>query len=538
MTERLLQMSIQAGALILATTLLRILCLNRLPKAVFPALWAAAVARLLLPFSVSARWSIYGLVHSNGATGTSVSSATGGAAVSVTVQQTTPVGPALYMSAISVAVQIYLGIAAALLLAFALLYVRSFCRFRTAVPVSSDCAVDAWKASHRLLRSLCILRSPATETPLAMGILRPKIILPAALDVKPRQLDYILTHEYCHLRRFDPLLKALALCAAALHWFNPFVWLMLVLLNRDIELACDASVLRRTGGARRDYALSLLEMAGANPAETACSFNTNQTQERIVSIMKYKKATHRNILIGLALIVCLSAVFITDAVAEDETAPAAGAEDATLTPLPTAEPVEAPGSDVFVQSADGNATIYNGNQFAPYDVSFVRGVVSFDGEGGWTLDNADMGLPVNPGSADGTWALLAGQTVTLTLDIAPGPYEGDAWNFAFGYIKSDAATLLAVTPELSGSNALSFAVPEDGDYTLFLINISASPVEICSYRVAIDTSEPDASYTLADVTGVSLPVPEDGNYTFFLMNDSAVAVTVNCTISSDSSEAK
>ncbi|MCD7861525.1 MAG: M56 family metallopeptidase [Oscillospiraceae bacterium] len=381
MTEQFLQMSIQAGALIFASTLQRILCLNRLPKAVFPALWAAAVARLLFPFSVSARWSIYGLVHSNGATGTSVSSAAGGTAVSVMVQQTTPLGPALYMPAISAAVQIYLGIAAALL-AFALLYVRSFCRFRTAVPVSSDCAVDAWKASHRLLRSLYILRSPATETPLAMGILHPKIILPAAQDVKPRQLDYILTHEYCHLRRFGPFLKALALCAAALHWFNPLVWLMLVLLNRDIELACDASVLRRTGGTRRDYALSLLEMAGANPAETACSFNTNQTQERIMSIMKYKKATHRNILIGLALVVCLSAVFITDAVAEDETAPAAGAEDATLTPLPTAEPVEAPGSDVFVQSAGRNATIYNGNQFVPYDISFVRGIVSFDEEGG------------------------------------------------------------------------------------------------------------------------------------------------------------
>ncbi len=38
MTERLLQMSVQAGALIFASTLLRILCLNRLPKAVFPAL--------------------------------------------------------------------------------------------------------------------------------------------------------------------------------------------------------------------------------------------------------------------------------------------------------------------------------------------------------------------------------------------------------------------------------------------------------------------------------------------------------------------
>ncbi|MCD8389948.1 MAG: hypothetical protein LUC21_07320 [Oscillospiraceae bacterium] len=46
MTERLLQRSVQAEALIFASTLLHILCLNRLPKVVFPALWAAAVARL------------------------------------------------------------------------------------------------------------------------------------------------------------------------------------------------------------------------------------------------------------------------------------------------------------------------------------------------------------------------------------------------------------------------------------------------------------------------------------------------------------
>ena len=45
-----------------------------------------------------------------------------------------------------------------------------------------------------------------------------------------------------------------------IHWFNPLVWVMYALSNRDIELACDEAVLRN-GADRERYALALLGWA-------------------------------------------------------------------------------------------------------------------------------------------------------------------------------------------------------------------------------------------------------------------------------------
>lgn len=48
----LLQMSVSGGALAAAVLLVRALALHRLPKRLFPALWAIVMIRLLVPFSL------------------------------------------------------------------------------------------------------------------------------------------------------------------------------------------------------------------------------------------------------------------------------------------------------------------------------------------------------------------------------------------------------------------------------------------------------------------------------------------------------
>ncbi len=48
----LLEMSAYGGAMILAVILVRALAINRLPKAMFLALWALTLARLALPVSL------------------------------------------------------------------------------------------------------------------------------------------------------------------------------------------------------------------------------------------------------------------------------------------------------------------------------------------------------------------------------------------------------------------------------------------------------------------------------------------------------
>ena len=86
---------------------------------------------------------------------------------------------------------------------------------------------------------------PAVESPFILGVLRPRIYLPAGLTGRPRR--FILCHERAHLRRFDHIVKPVCWVALALHWFNPLVWAAFLLMSRDIESACDEAVVRQLG---------------------------------------------------------------------------------------------------------------------------------------------------------------------------------------------------------------------------------------------------------------------------------------------------
>ena len=141
------------------------------------------------------------------------------------------------------------------------------------------------------------------------------------MDLDNEQLvRYILVHEYVHIRRFDTLWKLLALCAVCVHWFNPLVWVMLVLLNRDLELSCDEMVLRHFGGTERaSYAHSLIDMAerGRPFSFMHSYFSKNAAEERIIAIMKYKKTSLLAVVLALVLTLGMATGFTTGAVAKE-----------------------------------------------------------------------------------------------------------------------------------------------------------------------------------------------------------------------------
>ena len=37
-------------------------------------------------------------------------------------------------------------------------------------------------------------------------------------------LQYVLEHEYVHIRRFDSIKKIALIIVLCVHWFNPLVW--------------------------------------------------------------------------------------------------------------------------------------------------------------------------------------------------------------------------------------------------------------------------------------------------------------------------
>ena len=138
--------------------------------------------------------------------------------------------------------------------------------------------------------------------PFTLGILRPRIYLPAALTGAARQA--VVLHERTHLRRHDPQTKPLYYAVVCLHWFNPLAWLAFRQLEREMESACDEAAVRGCDAAARNaYCESILQYAlQGRMAPGSLAFGQGSVKTRIVHLLHYRK-------IGAgALLVCAAAV--------------------------------------------------------------------------------------------------------------------------------------------------------------------------------------------------------------------------------------
>jgi len=106
-----------------------------------------------------------------------------------------------------------------------------------------------------------LLRSDVLEVPIAWGLGRPAVVLPASADewTEDRR-EAVLLHEMAHLRRRDAWTQTVAQVAVALHWPNPLAWWGYRRFLDAREQACDDAVIQ--GGARPSaYAAHLVGVA-------------------------------------------------------------------------------------------------------------------------------------------------------------------------------------------------------------------------------------------------------------------------------------
>lgn len=104
--------------------------------------------------------------------------------------------------------------------------------YETALPVD-NMKILHWKEKHKLLRNMKVVQLDRAITPLTYGVIRPCIVIPkSVLEFDKEQMEYILSHEYVHIRHFDVVHKSILLICLCIHWFNPFVWILYILANR------------------------------------------------------------------------------------------------------------------------------------------------------------------------------------------------------------------------------------------------------------------------------------------------------------------
>lgn len=461
----LLQMSMSGAVFILFVVVIRSLVLNYLPKRTFNILWAIAAFRLLIPVSFPSLFSVYTPVLHQVTVWQMISASTADAANEAQLLANSFVKDVVRSSGIiSGNTAIWIAGTVLLALLFALLYVHSRRMFAESVPCEIP-KCNEWLQKQQLRRRITIRVSDQISSPVTYGIIRPVILLPKNIDYENScVIESILTHEYIHIKRYDGISKFILSVTLCVHWFNPLVWVMFILANRDIELSCDEKVIHIWGRENKaQYALALLDLKERqnNALMLYNSFSRSATKERISSIMKYKKHSFFS-LIGAALILCVAVCcFMTSAKVMGEETPAIMSEEVRQS-----------------YNFDNRKDIrVDGLKLSAEEVSCIQGISTqhMEQNGGMAV-YSDNGNP---------WALSASQSATLTLNVSDNSNQTEKWKIMIGYIKDGKNSVCLTQYITCGSTELLVDVPRDGNYNFFIANLSSDVIVVDSCSVTV-----------------------------------------------------
>ena len=149
-----------------------------------------------------------------------------------------------------------------------------------------------YKAKAGIRRNIHFLESESTVIPFLTGVIKPAIIVPAAMlsQLSPGEIESILMHELYHLKRLDNLVNLIQRLLEIIFFFNPAIWILSELINSEREKRCDDLVLKKHAHpldyARALYHLSLQQGNRGYLVSAATGKGKGELKGRIERILK------------------------------------------------------------------------------------------------------------------------------------------------------------------------------------------------------------------------------------------------------------
>ena len=309
----LYRISLASSLLIVFILVLRKIAVYKLPRKTFAILWMIVLLRLLIPVTIKLPVPEFLVSVKDKLKLTENALIT--SAVTKGMEGSVNSGEIIAKkSAIGIVVfSIWMAVTGVLFLLFMINYMRSRKHVNEAMPSNNDYA-RRWLRHQRIRRKVRLLSFDRITSPVTVGVLSPRIILPKTMEAdRGKRLNYVLFHEMIHIRRFDIVWKLLSMIAVCIHWYNPFVWIMYKQFNKDIETACDEGVIEVFGNeAKPDYAYAIIQLMEKKPQAAFLynGFGEKPVEERIVSIMKLGKKTKTSMTVSITVIMMSLIVFI------------------------------------------------------------------------------------------------------------------------------------------------------------------------------------------------------------------------------------
>jgi bla regulator protein BlaR1 len=212
--------------------------------------------------------------------------------------------------------------------AILLIRLRGWMRIRNTVRSSAPIDVPA---------AVEVRSAPGLLEPGVVGLFRPVLFLPEGIAERltPQQLEAVLAHELCHVRRRDNLFSVIHMIVEAAFWFHPLVWWIGARLIEERERACDEEVLR-LGSEPQVYAegiLNVCKLYVESPLVCVSGVTGADLKRRVRDILNGSAAHNLSVAKKAALAIAAAVALAAPVVVGVMNAPFIRAQSAPASPL-------------------------------------------------------------------------------------------------------------------------------------------------------------------------------------------------------------
>lgn len=138
--------------------------------------------------------------------------------------------------------------------------------------------------------------------PATFGFFKPIIVIPqyTLTELSHKELRLILDHEMTHIKRHDYAFNLFRNLMQSFLVFSPFIHVLSKAYVEEMELSCDAAVIRDRRGDGREYGSLLLNLASRTATRPDLAFNglfvSNSFISRRINAMKNSHLKSKNVL--------------------------------------------------------------------------------------------------------------------------------------------------------------------------------------------------------------------------------------------------
>ena len=193
-------------------------------------------------------------------------------------------------------VMVWLGTSAVIMISFAIknyYFSKKLLMMSRTIDDERCHLLEKYKSELDMKRKIGLYECSLISSPVLIGMIQPKIMLPAKGEYDLEEWEMFLKHEICHYKNHDLYYRLLLEIVKGIHWFNPIIYYFTFKFYEISELACDSRTIMDYDLKKRVcYAKLLSKTMGEKASvQTLASFSGSykRTERRILNIMKRKK---------------------------------------------------------------------------------------------------------------------------------------------------------------------------------------------------------------------------------------------------------